>query len=200
MQEIKKLEDLPIAIVALPQDQKGLQIDPKPISSRQDLERVLFFTSQLYRKSYFEPSKDARAHKTCLSSTRAYGKMISRNRKFHTDELLILRAPPPLTMFLRGSVVDAARRSWTTRSHTGLSMSLICMSHGPFAAAAGTLTATILTPHSNQWISMWNRRQRTRIASVRIPVKMQSPEDWESRAPGCFEMRRSLGPFSKWWN
>ena len=94
MQEINKLEDLPIAIVALLQDQKGLQINSKPISSRQDLERVLFLLHSFIPDHILSQAKTLELTKLVLLVFCAYGKMISRNRKFHTDKLLILRDPP----------------------------------------------------------------------------------------------------------
>ena len=77
MQEINKLEDLPIAVVAFLHDQKGLRINSKPISSQQDLKRALFFLHNFIPDHILDQAKTLELTKLVLLVLCAYGRMIS---------------------------------------------------------------------------------------------------------------------------
>lgn len=80
--------------MALPQDQKDLQINSKPISSRQDLQRVLLLLHSFVPDHILNQAKTLELTKLVFLVLCAYGKMIPRNRKFHTYRLPILREHP----------------------------------------------------------------------------------------------------------
>ena len=75
----------------------------------------------------------------------AYGRMISRDRRPHVDELVVFRGAPY-------DILSVASRSRMIHFHTGPSTTPAFMYHGQLQAAAETLAVGFHTPPSNRLI------------------------------------------------
>lgn len=84
---------MPTEITTLIHDQPGLRFDGRPISSRKDLELAYRLLHNFVPRWTETPETSGIAN-LAIRVLLAYGRMISRKRKMHMGQMLILRGPP----------------------------------------------------------------------------------------------------------
>lgn len=160
MEDIEEWQDLPAEITALIQDQPGLRFNTRPLNSREDLERAYDLLHD-FIPGWDDSSKTFGIGNLAMSVLFAYGRMISRNRRPHMDELVVFRGAPYDILSRRCS--GCCQQVLDIRFHTGPSTTPAFMYHGQLQAAAETLAVGFLTLPSNHLIIKCAGLQRTSV-------------------------------------
>ncbi|KAJ5500746.1 hypothetical protein N7453_009797 [Penicillium expansum] len=93
MEDVGEWQDLPEEITALVHDQPGLKFNTKPLNSREDLERAYNLLHN-FVPGWSDSPKALGIGNLAMSVLFAYGRLISRHRRPHMDELVVFRGAP----------------------------------------------------------------------------------------------------------